>query len=756
MREAGEPLPDFDDPDFGPLFDRFAAAKVVLLGEATHGTSEFYRARATITGRLIEAHGFTIVAVEADWPDAASIDRYVRHKPPLDVYKPAFRHFPTWMWRYTDVDAFVRWLRKHNADRPPQRRAGFYGLDLYNLSGSIRAVIDYLDKVDPEAAKVARERYGCLKPWQNEPQTYGRMALRSGYALCEKPIVKMLSELLEKQLRYAEQDREAFLDAAQNARLIRDAEVYYRVMYYGAAESWNLRDRHMFETLLHLLDAKGKDAKAVIWAHNSHIGKRRIHRDGNGARRAEHRSALPGRIWPRCGSYRFRHACRDRRGSQRLGCADGAQARQSVASRQLRAARTRCGCPALPARSPGGNARRAAGAAPRTEARALHRRDLSTRDRTLEPLLRSLPARAVRRLCVVRPDDRRHAPPDGAARGRRGDLSVRIVGARPGSASMHAVPYGFDLQGHRGARGLYPENTVAGFSGAIGLGADTLELDVAVTADDVVVVSHDPCLNPDITRGPDGAWLERPTPTIRALTISALSAYEVGRIRPGTAYAAMFPEQKPLDGQRIPALAQVFALDRQVRFNVELKTFPDRPQLTVPPEVMADLVVATATAAGVVPRISVQSFDWGGLRHLRRHHPEITLGWLTQCQSDAERRRWWDGAAAADHGGSVPRAVAAEGGPTWSPQYQELTEELVAEAHALALRVVPWCVNDSRDMARLIAWNVDGLITDQPDRARQVLISEGAPELRRRRGIAADRRAVLKRSCRRRAAASTR
>jgi protein-L-isoaspartate(D-aspartate) O-methyltransferase len=198
IREAAEPLPAFDDPAFGRLFDTFGSARVVLLGEASHGTSEFYRARAAITRRLIEEHGFSMVAVEADWPDAAAIDRHVRHQLPHRDAEPPFRRFPTWMWRNTDVDAFVRWLREYNAARPFEQRPGFYGLDLYNLNGSIRAVLDYLDRHDPAAAKVARERYGCLKPWQNEPQTYGRMAISSGYALCEEPVVKMLRELLEK------------------------------------------------------------------------------------------------------------------------------------------------------------------------------------------------------------------------------------------------------------------------------------------------------------------------------------------------------------------------------------------------------------------------------------------------------------------------------------------------------------------------------------------------------------------------------
>lgn len=275
IADAAEPLPELDDPSFASLFDRFSDRRVVLLGEATHGTSEFYHARAAITRRLIERHGFTIVAVEADWPDAASANHFVRGLPVGAGKHEPFSRFPRWMWRNDEVDAFLRWLRAHNEGRDQERQAGFYGLDLYNMSASIAAVLSYLDRVDPEAAAIARVRYGCLTPWQNEPATYGRAVLTAGYRTCEEAVVKQCRELLEMAFEDARNDGEQLLDAAQNARLIASAEKYYRTMYYGGAETWNLRDRHMFETLEHLLDAKGPDAKAVVWAHNSHIGDAR-------------------------------------------------------------------------------------------------------------------------------------------------------------------------------------------------------------------------------------------------------------------------------------------------------------------------------------------------------------------------------------------------------------------------------------------------------------------------------------------------
>jgi erythromycin esterase-like protein len=275
IARTAETLPEPDDPAFARFIDRFADRRVILLGEATHGTSEFYRARAAITRRLISKHGFNIVAVEADWPDAAVVDRHVRHRLAIRQEEPPFQRFPTWMWRNTDVDALIEWMRSYNEKLPAQERAGFYGLDLYNMSGSIAAVLSYLDKVDPEAAAEARDRYACLTPWQRDPAVYGRAVLTRGYRECEEAVVSQLKDLLTRQLDYARMDRDSFLDAAQNARLITAAERYYRIMYYGGAESWNLRDTHMFETLENVLDARGGNSKAVVWAHNSHIGDAR-------------------------------------------------------------------------------------------------------------------------------------------------------------------------------------------------------------------------------------------------------------------------------------------------------------------------------------------------------------------------------------------------------------------------------------------------------------------------------------------------
>jgi protein-L-isoaspartate(D-aspartate) O-methyltransferase len=210
IAEAAAPLPGLEEADFGELFERYADRRVILLGEASHGTSEFYGARAAIIRHLIERHGFTIVAVEADWPDAAAVDRFVRHKPARRGADKAFERFPTWMWRNEEVDAFIQWMRHHNEAIYSERRAGFYGLDIYNMRGSIAAVLAYLDEVDPQSAAVARERYGCLTPWQKEPTTYGRAVLTAGYQKCEEAVIRQCRDLLEKELEYAREDSDAF------------------------------------------------------------------------------------------------------------------------------------------------------------------------------------------------------------------------------------------------------------------------------------------------------------------------------------------------------------------------------------------------------------------------------------------------------------------------------------------------------------------------------------------------------------------
>jgi protein-L-isoaspartate(D-aspartate) O-methyltransferase len=274
IRAAAEPFDDLETADLDPLLDRIGSARLVLIGEASHGTSEFYRMRARITRALIERRGFDFVAAEADWPDAAEIDAYVRHDPDhRPAFKP-FQRFPRWMWANTAVMEFVHWLRDFNADGPDDaaRLAGFHGLDLYSMHTSIEAVLEYLDDVDPDAAEVARGRYGCLMPWQNDPTLYGHAVLTGSFDECEEDVVRMLHDLLDKRMEYVRRDGARFVDAIQNARLIASAERYYRSMYRGSVSSWNLRDQHMFETLEMLLDLYGPDSRGVVWAHNSHLG----------------------------------------------------------------------------------------------------------------------------------------------------------------------------------------------------------------------------------------------------------------------------------------------------------------------------------------------------------------------------------------------------------------------------------------------------------------------------------------------------
>ncbi len=268
----------------------------------------------------------------------------------------------------------------------------------------------------------------------------------------------------------------------------------------------------------------------------------------------------------------------------------------------------------------------------------------------------------------------------------------------------------FDLQGHRGARGLFPENTIAGFRAAIARGYRSFEIDVGVTRDGVVVVHHDPALNPDLARGADGAWLDGQGPLLRELTLAELRRYDVGRIRPGPAYAARYPEQSAVDGSGIPTLAEVLEVGAGLRWNIELKVMPAHPEWTVAPEEMVELVLRVTD--GVDAAVTIQSFDWRAPRHVRRVRPEVARGWLSAAATEADPALWWDRAP----GPGTPEAIAEEGGGTWTPEHTTLTPEKLARGQALGLLVIPWTVNDPADMRRLRSWGVDGLITDYPDR----------------------------------------
>ena len=272
VAECSEPFSSIESADLEPLLKRIGESRIVLLGEASHGTSEFYRMRDRISRALIMAKGFNFVAIEGDWPDAARIDHYVRHRqyPPSEW--TAFARFPRWMWRNREVRQFVDWLREHNAHHRIANRVAFHGLDLYSMYTSIRAVLEYLDRVDPRSAQLARTRYACLTPWQSDPAVYGQAMLSGEYQSCEREVSLMLRDLLQKHQAYAEHDGERFLDVVQNARLIADAERYYRTMYYGSRSSWNLRDSHMFATLESLLEFHGATSRGIVWAHNSHVG----------------------------------------------------------------------------------------------------------------------------------------------------------------------------------------------------------------------------------------------------------------------------------------------------------------------------------------------------------------------------------------------------------------------------------------------------------------------------------------------------
>jgi erythromycin esterase-like protein len=283
LRASARPLTGAGN-DYDPLLALIGNARLVLLGEATHGTHEFYRERARITRRLIEEKGFSLVAVEADWPDAYRVNRWVRgasdDRSALQALD-SFERFPRWMWRNRDVLEFVQWLREHN-ENTAGTRAGFYGLDLYSLHASMAAVVSYLDRVDPEAAARARYRYACFDHFGEDTQAYGYAAEFGITQSCEREVLQQLVELRRAADDLFQQDGRAAEDeyfyAEQNARLVRNAEEYYRTMFRGRVSSWNLRDRHMAETLEALLahfDRQQPPVRAVVWAHNSHIGDAR-------------------------------------------------------------------------------------------------------------------------------------------------------------------------------------------------------------------------------------------------------------------------------------------------------------------------------------------------------------------------------------------------------------------------------------------------------------------------------------------------
>ena len=304
-------------------------------------------------------------------------------------------------------------------------------------------------------------------------------------------------------------------------------------------------------------------------------------------------------------------------------------------------------------------------------------------------------------------------------------------------AMTAAASHVLNLQGHRGARGLAPENTLVAFARALSIGVTTLELDCAITRDGVVVVSHDPALNPDFTRASDGRWLEAQGAAIHQLTFAELQRYDVGRIKPGSAYAKRFPAQVAVDGARVPRLADVFALVRRsgneaVRFNIETKTSPLAPDETTGPEDFARKLISAVRSAGMAERTTVQSFDWRTLQVVQQEAPDIPTVYLTAQQSFMDNIRgtekdspWSAGFHVSRFGGSIPRAVKAAGGAVWSPYYREVTRENVGEAQGLGLKVVVWTVNTEPEIRTMIELGVDGIISDYPDLLRRVAAELG-------------------------------
>jgi erythromycin esterase len=264
--------------DLDPLLDRIGDARYVLLGEASHGTSQYYTWRAHLSRRLIQEKGFSFIAVEGDWPDCYRVNRYVKGMTPAgttarDVLH-AFERWPTWMWANWEIVALTEWLRRYNENRPEEQRIGFYGLDVYSLWESLAAVTAYLERIDPDAASAARRAYRCFEPYGEDVQEYARATLFVPTS-CENEVIDLLVELRSNAPAYQEQGREAYFNAEQNALVLRGAEQYYRTMVRGGSASWNVRDRHMVATLDRLMQHHGDGAKAIVWEHNTHIGDAR-------------------------------------------------------------------------------------------------------------------------------------------------------------------------------------------------------------------------------------------------------------------------------------------------------------------------------------------------------------------------------------------------------------------------------------------------------------------------------------------------
>ncbi len=303
-------------------------------------------------------------------------------------------------------------------------------------------------------------------------------------------------------------------------------------------------------------------------------------------------------------------------------------------------------------------------------------------------------------------------------------------------APLHAAQ-AFDLQGHRGARGLAPENTIAGFARTLAIGVNTLETDIAISRDGVLLISHDPALNPDITRGPDGQFLAARGPVIFHTPWAELQRYDVGRLRPGTRYAGQYPEQQPVDGARLPALAELFDLvkragDPRLRLALETKLNPNTPDDTAAPEPFARALVAAVRDAGLATRTSILSFDWRTLQVIQREAPEIPTVYLTARQrwldnvGSGPATPWTAGFALADHG-SVPKMVRAAGGKVWSSFHGDLDAAQVKEAQALGLQVLAWTVNEPAQIEAMLDLGVDGIVSDRPDRVREAMARRGMP-----------------------------